>query len=108
MRRQCRLAWWRKFHAPRLNRPRLGIIITEVNRRQTNDLFILHINKDRSTICHIDGALGTVGGFTAPNPTDALGHHRGLGKPVGETVIAIHFEFEILQRIDLIEPVNWR
>ena len=102
MRRQCGLARRRELQSPRLNGPRLWIILCQINWRQTNNLFFFYIDKDWSTVCHVYCAFCTISRFTAPNPANTLGHHGGLSKPVRQPIIAVHFEFKVFKGIDLL------
>ena len=108
VRRKRSLARRGEFHAARRDGPGPGIVIVEFDRNHADDLVVFDIDKDRTAIGHITSAFCAIGKVSAPSPADALGHHGGLGKPVGEPVITVHLEFEILERIDLVEPVDWR
>ena len=108
MGRKRRLPGRRKLEPARLDGPRRRIVVAEIDRRHANDLAVLDVDEDRPAIGHIAVAHGAIREADADLQTHALAHHDGLGEPVGEILRAVDRELEILLRVDLIEPVDWR
>src|SRR5206468_7271892 len=98
----------RELQSARFDGPGRWIVRAEVDRRHADDLAVLDVDENRSAVGHVAIAHGAVGKPRADLQADALAHHDGLREPVGEILRPFEGELEILLRVDLVEPVDWR
>ncbi len=102
VRRQRGLARRRVGLAARLDGPRAGVALVEVDRRQAHDLAVLDVDEDRAAVGHAGIARLAAGELGAVFPAQGLGQQDGAGEPGGQLVRPVHLELEVLDGVDLL------
>ena len=108
VRRQRGLARRRQLYALGLDGPRRAVVVSQVDRRQTDDLAVLDVDEHRPAVGHVAIAHDAAAQFGAVFEAGRLAQHQGLGEPVGQIFRAVDGEIEILLRVDLVEPIDRR
>ena len=106
VRRQRGLTRRRELHPARLDRPRLGVAVLELDRRRANDLAVLDVDEQRPAVGHIAVAHGAIDHARPDLPARGLAQHQRLGEPVGEVFRAVDGQLEVLLGVDLVEPID--
>ena len=95
----------RELLAFRFDRPRLRVVVVEIDRRHANDLAVLDVDEQRSAVGHVDVTRLAATGVDAVTPTGLEHRLHREHEPDGFVLLSVERHAEGLGRIDPAELV---
>ena len=99
------LARRREPVAARLDRPRLGVVLVELDGRDAQDAPVTHVDEDGPAVGVAGEPAHAVALVHAGLEPGGEHHLQGLGEPDREVVGALDAHLEVLERVDELEVV---
>ena len=91
--------------AARLDRPRVGVVLVELDGRDAQDAPVAHVDEDGPAVGVAREAAHAVPGVHAGLEPHGEHHLQRLGEPHREVVGALDAHLEVLERVDELEVV---
>ena len=94
--------------AARLDRPRLGVVLVELDGRDAQDAPVPHVDEDGPAVGVAGVAAHAAARVDAVLEAGGEHHLQRLGEPHGQVVRALDAHLEVLERVDELEVVAAR